>query len=261
MRRTTSWSLRVDAAKVAREVNAEAHISCSTLATVENHMVKAETTVFHQTATWAIDVAHDLNGPADLLQQTSEINQITTEKVEDAVGKMAIVHDGTEEAIRREICLVLQQTVTSTETKRLRVARGPGMFGSDLFYPSYRKSFDMVPSITKRPNPCNPTVPDPSPPAERVIRKRSRGRRSLEDRLEVLFPNCPQVAPLGHSTKPTQRLLLHTRTDAMNTANEFHLDPSVCPRLLLIPFSLPFPLPLGSDRNSREVSVLLSLFP
>ncbi|KAK0406216.1 hypothetical protein QR680_018441 [Steinernema hermaphroditum] len=219
MRRTTSWSLRVDAAKVAREVNAEAHISCSTLATVENHMVKAETTVFHQTATWAIDVAHDLNGPADLLQQTSEINQITTEKVEDAVGKMAIVHDGTEEAIRREICLVLQQTVTSTETKRLRVARGPGMFGSDLFYPSYRKSFDMVPSITKRPNPCNPTVPDPSPPAERVIRKRSRGRRSLEDRLEQRPNRMKQQKPELQDINIERKFSLSAADSDDSTAN------------------------------------------
>ncbi|KAK0415498.1 hypothetical protein QR680_011975 [Steinernema hermaphroditum] len=213
--RSMSWSLRTDATRTAREFDKDARISRSSIAAPENHLlrlakVKAEALAFRQMAHWAIDVARGLDGSSDLLKNTLEINAITTGSVEEAADKLDLINEGAEEAIRREIGLVLKRTMTSSESERLYIARNRGdLYESDGFYPSFRRSFDMVNEGTRRPNPHRDAHLPAARSGERIVRKQMKACQgqplSVEERLEVPFPNGPQEELLGGSSAPPRK--------------------------------------------------------
>ncbi|KAK0428103.1 hypothetical protein QR680_010606 [Steinernema hermaphroditum] len=101
---------------------------------------KAEEKAFRTTAEWALEMAKELD-PSDELTRSLKAKGITLEKVEESASKLDVVNEGADEAVKRELRLLIKRTSEYSETERLRVARGKGLFESDFFTPPSDATF------------------------------------------------------------------------------------------------------------------------
>ncbi|KAK0428102.1 hypothetical protein QR680_010605 [Steinernema hermaphroditum] len=115
------------------------------IAAMENYFLrlinaKAEEKAFRTTAEWALEMAKELD-PSDELTRSLKAKGITLEKVEESASKLDVVNEGADEAVKRELRLLIKRTSEYSETERLRVARGKGLFESDFFTPPSDATF------------------------------------------------------------------------------------------------------------------------